>query len=87
MQCEDKSQTVVVVTIREIDLAYCDDVDTVVFLDWEKANAWVESDIDLHVQIFGLDRESAVNGWFVTIDSSASSGHTIEYDAKERVVK
>jgi len=74
----------VVVSIREIGPTHCDDVGTIVFSSWEKANAWIVSDIDSHVQIFGLDRESAVDGWCVKIDSS---GHTIEYDAKERVVQ
>jgi len=84
MQCENKSQSVIVVTIRETVPTCCDEVDTVVFSDWEKANAWIESQIESQVQTFGLDRESAVDGRFVTIDSS---GHTIEYEAKERVVK
>jgi len=84
MQCKNESQAVVVVTIREIDPTHCDDVDTVVFSSWENANAWIETQIDSQVHTFGLNRESAVDGRLVTIDSS---GHTIEYDAKERVIK
>lgn len=84
MQCENKSQSVIVVTIRETIPTYCDEVDTVVFSDWEKANAWIESQIESQVQTFGLDGESAVDGWYVEI---GSSGHTIQYDAKERVVQ
>jgi len=78
------TQSVIVVTIRETVPTCCDEVDTVVFSDWEKANAWIASQIESQVQAFGLNRESAVDGRFVEIDSL---GHTIQYDATERVIK
>lgn len=76
--------SVIVVTISEMLPAHGNEVDTAVFSDWDKANAWVESQIDSTVKTYGIDRESAVDGWYVEIDSS---GHTIQYDAKERAVQ
>jgi len=76
--------SVIVVTISEMLPAHGNEVDTAVFSDWDKANAWIESQIDSKVKSYGIDRESAVDGWYVEIDSF---GHTIQYDAKERVVQ
>lgn len=78
------TQSVIIVTISEMLPAHGNEVDTAVFSDWDKANAWVESQIDSNVKTYGLDRESAVDGWYVEIDSF---GHTIQYDAKERTVQ
>lgn len=79
-----QENAVIVVTICETLLEHADEVDTVVFSDWDKANAWIESQIDEKVKDFQLDRDSDVNGWFVHIDAW---DHTIQYDAKERVVQ
>ena len=76
--------SVVVVTIRETLTRHADEVDTVVFADWEKANAWIESQINEKVKAFQLDRDSDVEGWFVQIDGG---NQTIQYDAKELVVQ
>ena len=54
-----------------------------VFDSKEKAGAWVERQIDEKVSDFHLDRDTAVDGWFVHIDGW---NHTIQYDAKEKVV-
>ena len=79
----DRRNTVVVVTISETLPAHGNEVDTVVFSGWDKAAAWVESQIDSTVKAYELDRESAVDGWFVEIDH----GHTIQYVAKERLIQ
>jgi len=79
-----RDQYVIVVTSSEMLPAHGNEINTAVFSDWDKANAWVESQIDSNVKKYGLDRESAVDGWNVEIDSF---GHTIQYDAKERVVQ
>lgn len=60
---------------------HSDEVDALVFADWERAEDWIESQIDSHVTAFRLDRESAVDGWLVRLDGDV---HTIQYDAKKR---
>ena len=55
-----------------------------VFSDWDKATIWVESQIDSQVKTWGLERENAVDGWSIEI---GETGHTIQYDAKERIVQ
>ena len=76
-------KTVVVVTISEILPIHGNEIDTMVFDSLGKAEAWIEQQIDEKVKDFQLDRDSAVDGWFVQIDGW---NHTIQYDAKERVV-
>ena len=76
--------SVVVVIIRETLTRHADELDTVVISDWEKANAWIESQINEKVKAFQLDRDSDVEGWFVQIDGG---NQTIQYDAKELVVQ
>ena len=71
----------VVVTIHERQSMHSDEVDALAFADWDTATAWIESQIDSHVTAFGLDRESAVDGWLVHVDGDA---HMIQYDAKKR---
>ena len=71
----------VVVTIHEQQAMHSDEVDAMAFADWERAEAWIESQIDSHVTAFGLDRESAVDGWLVRLDGDA---HTIQYAAQKR---
>ena len=75
------ARTCVVVTIHEQLPMHSDDVDAMVFADWDRAEAWIESQIDSQVTAFGLDRESDVDGWLVHLDGDA---HTIQYDAKKR---
>jgi len=78
------SMSVIVATISEMLPSHGNEVDTAVFSDCDKVNAWVESQIDSTVKKCGLDRESAVDGWFVELDEV---GHTIQHDTKERVVQ
>lgn len=75
---------VVVVTISEMLPVHGNEVDTVVFSDMDKAAAWVEAQIDSYVTSFGLDRETAVDDWYLRIDGDS---HTIQYDAKEKEVR
>lgn len=76
-------KTVVVVTISETLPTHENKVDTMVFGSLEKAEDWVERQIEEKVKDFHLDRDTAVDGWFVQIDGW---NHTIQYDAKERTV-
>ena len=76
-------KTVVVVTISETLATHENEVDTMVFDSMEKAEAWVGRQIDEKVSDFQLDRASAVDGSFIQIDGW---NHTIQYDAKEKVV-
>ena len=76
-------RTVVVVTISETLLTHGNEVDTKAFSSLEKAEDWVERQIEEKVKDFHLDRDTAVDGWFVQIDGW---NHTIQYDAKERTV-
>ena len=50
----------------------------------EKAAKWIESQIDEKVLTFHLDRNAAVDGWFVKL---AGYDHTIQYDVHELVVR
>ena len=75
------ARTCVVITIHERQSMHSDEVDALAFADWERAETWIESQIDSYVTAFGLDRESAVDGWLVHVDGDA---HTIQYDAKKR---
>lgn len=76
-------KTVVVVTISETLATHENEVDTMVFDSMEKAETWVERQIEEKVRDFHLDRDTAVDGWFVKIDGW---NRTIQYDAKEKVV-
>ena len=75
------ARTCIVVTIHEQLSMHSDEVDTMAFSDWDRAEAWIESQIDSHVAAFGLDRETDVAGRLVHLDGDA---HTIQYDAKKR---
>lgn len=75
---------VTVVTIHETLPIHENEVDTLVFDSMGKAKVWIERQIDEKVKNFQLDRDSDVDGWFVHVDAW---DHTIQYDAKERVVQ
>ena len=76
-------KTVVVVIISETLATHEDEVDSMVFDSMEKAEVWIERQIDEKVREFCLDRDSDVHGWFVQINGW---NHTIQYDAKEKKV-
>ena len=76
-------KTVVVVTISETLATHENEVDTMVFGSQEKAEDWVERQIEEKVKDFHLDRDTAVDGWFVQIDGW---NHTIQYDVKEKEI-
>lgn len=71
----------VLVTIHEQLSMHSDEVNAMVFSDWDRAEVWIESQIDSHVTTFGLDCETDVDGWLVHLDGDA---HMIQYDAKKR---
>ena len=73
------ARTCVVVTIHEQLPMHSDEVDAMAFADWERAEAWIESQIDSYVTGFGLDRETDVEGWLVRLDGDA---YTIQYAAQ-----
>jgi len=83
-ELENGGDKVVVVTISEMLPVHGNEVDTMVFSDFDKAEAWVEAQIDSYVQSYGLDRETAVDGWYLRIDGDL---HTIQYDAKVKDVR
>ena len=76
-------KTVVVVTVSETLPTHENEVDTIVFGSVGKAGAWVERQIEEKVKDFHLDRDTAVDGWFVQIDGW---NHTIQYNAKEKEI-
>ena len=67
--------------MHERPSTHSDEADALASADGARAETWIESQIDSHVTAFGLDRESAVDGWLVHVDGDA---HTIQYDAKKR---
>jgi len=77
------ANSVVVVTISEMLPVHGNEVDTMVFSDMDKASAWIEAQIDSYVKSFDLDRETAVDDWYLRLDGDS---HTIQYDAKIRDV-
>jgi len=78
------ANAVVVVTISEMLPVHGNEVDTMVFSDFDKAEAWIEAQIDSYVKSYGLDRETAADGWCLRIDGDL---HTIQYDAKVKDVR
>ena len=50
------------------------------FSSFEKAERWIEWQIDEKVAEYGIDRDKWVDGWFVKL---GFEGHTLQYDAKE----
>ena len=74
---------VYVVTISELFPQHGNEVTLRCFSSHEKAERWIEDRIEETVRTFGLDRVTAVDGWFVTI----TSDHTIQYDTHELSVE
>lgn len=70
---------VFVVTISESFPLHGNEVTLRCFSSHEKAERWIEDRIEETVRTFGLDRSTAVDGWFVTI----ANDHTIQYDVCE----
>ena len=78
------NNTVAVVTISESFQLHGNAVSLRSFSSNEKAAKWIENQIEERVRTFHLDRDAAVDGWFVKLESEA---RTIQYDVHELVVE
>lgn len=72
--------TVAVVTISESFPQHGNEVSLRCFSSNEKAAKWIEKQIEERVRTFHIDRNAAVDGWFVKLEGEA---HTIQYDVHE----
>lgn len=50
----------------------------------EKAAKWIEKQIEERVRTFHIDRDAAVDGWFVKLEGEE---HAIQYDVRELQVE
>ena len=71
---------VAVVTISESFPQHGNAVSLRCFSSNEKAAKWIEKQIEERVRTFHLDREAAVDGWFVKLEGEE---HAIQYDVHE----
>ena len=78
------NNTVAVVTISESFQLHGNAVSLRCFSSNEKAAKWIEKQIEERVRTFHLDRDAAVDGWFVKLEGE---GHTIQYDVRELQVE
>ena len=76
--------TVFVVTVSESFPQHGNAVSLRCFSSNEKATKWIEKQIEERVQTFHLERDAAVDGWFVKLEGE---GHTIQYDVRELQVE
>lgn len=74
------NSVVTVVRVSETFPSHDSEVSLRCFSSHEKAERWIEGQIGEKVNKFGLDRGSAVNGWFVMIDGW---NHTLQYNLEE----
>ena len=73
-----------VVTISESFPQHGNAVSLRCFSSNEKAAKWIEKQIEERVRTFHIDRDAAVDGWFVKLEGE---GHTIQYDVRELQVE
>ena len=78
------NNTVAVVTISESFPQHGNEVSLRCVSSNEKATRRIEGQIDEKVQDHRLNRNAAVDGWFVKLEGEA---HTIQYDVHELVVE
>ena len=78
------NNTVAVVTISESFPLHANAVSLRCFSSNEKAAKWIEKQIEERVRTFHLDREAAVDGWFVKLEGEE---HSIQYDVHELEVE
>lgn len=71
---------VAVVTTSETFPAHDCKVSLRCFASSEKAERWIEGQIDEKVREYNLDRNAAVDGWLVMADGW---DHTFQYDTRE----
>ena len=74
------NNTVAVVTISESFQLHGNAVSLRCFSSNEKAAKWIEKQIEERVRTFHLDRDAAVDGWFVKLEGEE---HAIQYDVHE----
>ena len=73
-----------VVTISESFPLHRNAVSLRCFSSNEKAAKWIEKQIEERVRTFHLDRDAAVDGWFVKLEGET---HTVQYDVHELEVE
>lgn len=73
-----------VVTISESFPQHGNAVSLRCFSSNEKAAKWIEKQIEERVRTFHLDRDAAVDGWFVKLEGET---HTVQYDVHELEVE
>ena len=78
------SNTVAVVTISESFPHHGNEVTLRCFSSNAKATKWIESQIDEKVLSLHLDRNAAIDGWFVKLEGE---DHTVQYNVQELVVR
>ena len=69
-----------VVTISESFPQHGNAVSLRCFSSNEKAAKWIEKQIEERVRTFHIDRDAAVDGWFVKLEGEE---HAIQYDVHE----
>ena len=75
---------VAVVTISESFPLHGNAVSLRCFSSNEKAAKWIEKQIEERVRTFHIDRDAAVDGWFVKLEGEE---HAIQYDVRELQVE
>ena len=78
------NNTVAVVTISESFQLHGNEVLLRCFSSNEKAAKWIEKQIEERVRTFHIDRDAAVDGWFVKLEGEE---HAIQYDVRELQVE
>ena len=73
-----------VVTISESFPLHGNAVSLRCFSSNEKAAKWIEKQIEERVRTFHIDRDAAVDGWFVKLEGET---HTVQYDVHELEVE
>ena len=58
------------------------DFESKVFATFERAEKWIDEQIDALVKEYDLDREKAVEGWHVDIDADSA----VQFDTQEDYV-
>lgn len=72
--------SVIAVTISECIPFHGNEVSVRCFSSFEKAERWIEGQIDEKIKEYDLDRDEWVDDWFVRLGCEE---HTLQYDAKE----
>ena len=73
---------IVVVNVLRRGPCFSGDFESKVFATFERAEKWIDEQIDALVKEYDLDREKAVDGWHVDIDADSA----VQFDAQEDYV-